>query len=93
MTARPDPTREQARIVFDNIGRILAAHGGGPNHIVKLTWYFCDLTDRAVVIDERDRFLGDHTPASTAVAVAGLVRPDLRFEVDVVAAVPAGSGA
>jgi len=45
------------------------------------------MSDRAAIIAERDRFLGAHRPASTAVEVARLVSEDWLIEVDCVAAV------
>jgi 2-iminobutanoate/2-iminopropanoate deaminase len=54
---------------------------------VKLNWYFRNMGDRAAIVAERDRFLGTHRPASTAVEVSRLVSEDWLIEVDCVAAV------
>jgi enamine deaminase RidA (YjgF/YER057c/UK114 family) len=78
---------KQAEQVFKNIHRILTASGATINDIVKLNWYFRDMGDRAVIAAARDRFLGAHRPASTAVEVSRLVSEDWLIEVDCVAAV------
>ena len=77
----------QAVQVFKNIHRILTASGATINDIVKLNWYFKDMGDRTVIAAARDRFLGAHRPASTAVEVSRLVNEDWLIEVDCVAAV------
>ena len=77
----------QAEQVFKNIHRILSGCGASIGDIVKLTWYFRDMDDRAKIAAPRDRFLGAHRPASTAVAISRLVNEDWLLEVDCVAAV------
>lgn len=69
-----------------NLGAILAAHGMGPAHIVKLGVF---LTDRALIgawRTERDRFLGELAPASTLLIVAGLADPRFLAEIEAKAA-------
>jgi 2-iminobutanoate/2-iminopropanoate deaminase len=78
---------KQAEQVFKNIHRILTDCGATIGDIVKLNWYFRNMSDRAAIIAERDRFLGAHRPASTAVEVSRLVSEDWLIEVDCVAAV------
>ena len=78
---------KQAEQVFKNIHRILTDCGATIGDIVKLNWYFKNMGDRAAIIAERDRFLGAHRPASTAVEISRLVNEDWLIEVDCVAAV------
>jgi enamine deaminase RidA (YjgF/YER057c/UK114 family) len=78
---------KQAEQVFKNIHRILTGSGASINDIVKLNWYFRNMSDRAAIAAARDRFLGAHRPASTAVEVSRLVNEDWLIEVDCVAAV------
>jgi enamine deaminase RidA (YjgF/YER057c/UK114 family) len=78
---------KQAEQVFKNIHRILSDCGATIGDIVKVNWYFRNMGDRAAIIAERDRFLGAHRPASTAVEVSRLVSEDWLIEVDCVAAV------
>ena len=79
--------RKQAEQVFKNIHRILTDCGATIGDIVKINWYFRNMSDRAVIVAERDRFLGAHRPASTAVQISRLVDDDWLLEVDCVAAV------
>jgi reactive intermediate/imine deaminase len=78
---------KQAEQVFKNIHRILTACGATIPDIVKLNWYFRNMGDRAAIGSVRDKFLGGHRPASTAVEVSRLVHEDWLIEVDCVAAV------
>jgi 2-iminobutanoate/2-iminopropanoate deaminase len=85
----PGDAGGQARQVFENIGRVLAAAGAGFGHIVKMTTYLVDRADSAAVSAVRFEYLGDHRPPHTGLIVAGLGSPDLRVEVDVIAVLPA----
>jgi len=78
---------KQAEQVFKNIHRILSDCGATIGDIVKLNWYFRNMGDRAGIVAARDRFLGTHRPASTAVEVSRLVNEDWLIEVDCVAAI------
>ena len=78
---------KQAEQVFKNIHRILTDCGATIGDIVKLNWYFRNMSDRAAIVAARDKFLGTHRPASTAVEISRLVNEDWLIEVDCVAAV------
>jgi enamine deaminase RidA (YjgF/YER057c/UK114 family) len=78
---------KQAEQVFKNIHRILTDCGATIGDIVKLNWYFRDMADRAAIVAARDKFLGAHRPASTAVEISRLVNEDWLLEVDCVAAI------
>ena len=78
----------QTEHVFEAVGRILAAAGAGFGDVVKLGTYLTDLSQLDAHREVRARYLPDPPPASTLVRVAGLVRPGLMVEVEVVAAVP-----
>jgi enamine deaminase RidA (YjgF/YER057c/UK114 family) len=78
---------KQAEQVFKNIHRILTGCGATIGDIVKLNWYFRNMSDRAAIVAARDTFLGTHRPASTAVEISRLVNEDWLIEVDCVAAV------
>ena len=47
------------------------------------------MDDRSKIAAAREKFLGTHRPASTAVAISRLVNEDWLIEVDCVAALPA----
>ncbi|MFE9440211.1 RidA family protein [Streptomyces sp. NPDC006602] len=80
----------QARQVFENLRRCLAAAGATFGDVVKLTYFVTDMAHmpairaaRAVHIPE------DRLPAASAVQVASLVRPEFLMEVEAFAVVGA----
>ncbi len=78
----------QARQVFENLRRCLAAAGAGFGDVVKLTYYLTDVAHLPAIRAVRDELLGaDRLPASTAVQVVALVRPELLLEVEALAVV------
>ncbi|ARZ71593.1 endoribonuclease L-PSP [Streptomyces albireticuli] len=78
----------QARQVFENLRRCLAAAGATFDDVVKLTYFLTDIADLPVVRTARDEFLGGRPlPASSAVQVAALFRPELVLEVEAFAVV------
>ncbi|MEU0658500.1 RidA family protein [Streptomyces lavendulocolor] len=76
----------QARQVFTNMERCLAAAGATFDDVVKLTYYVTDIAFVPDVLAVRDEFVGTRRPpASTVVQVVALYRPDLLLEVDALA--------
>jgi enamine deaminase RidA (YjgF/YER057c/UK114 family) len=67
--------RAQTEQVFENLARVLEAHGASFEHVVKLQTFFTTLEDLAGSREVRARYLPDEPPASTAVQVAALVVP------------------
>jgi 2-iminobutanoate/2-iminopropanoate deaminase len=80
--------KAQAEQVFKNLEIALTAAGAKFADIVKMNTYITDMSKAQAVRDVRARYFGDTTPASTFVQVAGLVRPELMLEIEVVAVVP-----
>jgi len=54
--------------------------------IVKTTIYLVDRGDYATFAKVRAEILNGHKPASTLVYVSGLVKPEWKVEIDVIAA-------
>jgi 2-iminobutanoate/2-iminopropanoate deaminase len=82
---------EQAHLAWANLGAVLRAAEMEPKDIVKLTVFYTknvDLNDamRSAVNAIRSRFLGEHKPASTAVFVDRLMRPEWLIEIEAIAA-------
>jgi 2-iminobutanoate/2-iminopropanoate deaminase len=75
----------QARQVFDLMGRVLAAAGGAPGDVAKVTVYLLDIDDRARINPVREAFFGDARPASTLVEVSRLAVPGARLEIEAIA--------
>jgi enamine deaminase RidA (YjgF/YER057c/UK114 family) len=79
----PGDPAAQARQVFENLGRCLAAAGAGFGDVVKLTFFLVDVADLPAVRGARDAVIDTaRPPASTAVQVAALVAPGYRLEVE-----------
>ena len=85
----PEGWEAQTRLVFENLGRALAAQGAGWADVVKLTYYVTSVDALETVRSVRDEFVDtDAPPTSSLVQVAGLIRPDLLVEVEAVAWLP-----
>jgi len=80
-----DDVVAQAEQIFASMGRVLAAAGARPGHVVKVTVYLLDIEDRSRINAARRRFFGDSRPASTLVEVSRLAVPGARVEIEAVA--------
>ncbi|MFD7557334.1 MULTISPECIES: RidA family protein [unclassified Streptomyces] len=79
----------QARQVFENLRRCLAAAGAGFDDVVKLTYFVTDVAHLPAVREARDAVIpADRLPASSAVQVAALFRPELLLEIEAFAVLP-----
>ena len=82
----------QTRQALENITAILAAGGAGPEHLVRLTWYVCDMDEYLAARPELSsvyrEVIGEHYPAMALVEVGRLVEPDARVEIEATAVVP-----
>jgi enamine deaminase RidA (YjgF/YER057c/UK114 family) len=72
----------QMRQALANLGAVLAAHGMGPQNVVRVLVL---LTDRAHLGEwrqARNAFFGEHAPTSTLMVTAGLADPRFLVEVE-----------
>lgn len=84
-----DDPKAQTEQVFENLRLALASVGATFDHVMKLTFYCTDVAMLPVVREVRDRHVDvSRPPASTAVQVAALFRPDLLIEVEAWALLP-----
>jgi enamine deaminase RidA (YjgF/YER057c/UK114 family) len=73
----------QAEQVFANLERALDAAGASFSDVVKLNYYFIDISALPAVRLVRDRYVDRaRPPASTAVEVTGLARPEFLIEIE-----------
>jgi enamine deaminase RidA (YjgF/YER057c/UK114 family) len=79
----------QARQVFANLGRALAAAGARPEQVAKITIYVVAHRSEYLPIIEQGRvaLFGDHKPADTLVGVETLSQPGYLIEVDAIAVI------
>ncbi|MEU6974148.1 RidA family protein [Kitasatospora aureofaciens] len=84
-----DP-KAQARQVFENLRRCLAAAGADFSDVVKFTFFMTDIAHLPAIREARDECLGDlPLPAASAMQVAALFRPDVLIEIEAMAIVRA----
>ncbi|MFR9725764.1 RidA family protein [Streptomyces sp. MS19] len=89
----PGDPAAQARQAFENLRRCLAAAGADFGDVLKLTYYVTDVAHLPAVRAARDAYVDTaRPPASTAVQVAALFRPELVVEVEALALVRETSG-
>jgi enamine deaminase RidA (YjgF/YER057c/UK114 family) len=79
----PDDPQAQARQVFANLARALAAAGASFTDVIKLNFYVTDITMLPAVRAMRDEYIDTaRPPASTAVQVSALAMPGLMIEIE-----------
>src|SRR5215831_8804851 len=87
VVGKGDP-QAQARQVFENLRRCLAAAGATFSDVIKLTYYVTDVAYLPAIRTVRSEFVDtDRPPASTAVQVVALFRPEILLEVEAFALV------
>ena len=77
---------EQAEVAWQNVVAILAAAGMKVTDLVKITQFLVNLGDFPKYAAARAKFLAGHRPASTALVIGSLVKPEYLVEVEAVAA-------
>jgi enamine deaminase RidA (YjgF/YER057c/UK114 family) len=79
----PNDPEAQARQVFANLGRALAAAGASFADVIKLNYYLTDITVLPALRAIRDEYVDTaRPPASTAVQVTALAVPGLMLEIE-----------
>jgi enamine deaminase RidA (YjgF/YER057c/UK114 family) len=84
----PDSVVEQFELAIANMDACLKAVGAGAEHVVKVVVYLTNVADRASINPIRQRYFGEHRPASTLVEVSALVLPKLKVEIEAQAVLP-----
>jgi enamine deaminase RidA (YjgF/YER057c/UK114 family) len=90
MPVYPGDVAAQAAYVYENIARVVAAAGGGPEHLAKTVEYVTPaaLERYREVAGVRSRILRAPFPASTGCVCETLLRPEYLIEVDALAIIP-----
>jgi enamine deaminase RidA (YjgF/YER057c/UK114 family) len=84
----PADTVEQFQVAIESLDACLRAAGGGPEAVVKVNLYLTDVSDRARINPVREKYFGEHRPASTLVGVSALALPALKVEIEAEAILP-----
>jgi enamine deaminase RidA (YjgF/YER057c/UK114 family) len=87
-----DRFAEQVRQALVNIVAVLAAAGGRPEHLVRLTWYVTSrdeyLAELAEVGAAYKEVIGRHFPAMSVVQVVALMEARAKVEIEATAVIP-----
>jgi enamine deaminase RidA (YjgF/YER057c/UK114 family) len=85
----PGDMAAQARHVFANVGRALAAAGARPDQVARITIYVVGYRREHLSAIEAGRLalFGDHKPADTLLGVQALSHPDYLIEVEAIAVI------
>ncbi len=83
--AMPDDVRDQTRNAFHIIETALAEAGFKMSDVVRATYYVTDMAYHDMIAPLLGEKFGDIRPAATMLVVAGLVRPDMKVEIEVTA--------
>ena len=87
-----DDLVEQIRQALQNCVDVVRAAGGGPEHIVRMTWYLEDKKEYVARLKEignvyRD-VMGRNYPTMSAFQIADLVEDEAKVEIEVTAVIP-----
>src|ERR1700733_12862853 len=83
-----DDFRAQVQQVFENLKAAVEDAGGDFNDVIKLKSYFLDFSHLQEFREVRDKYINvKNPPASTAVQVSRLFRPEFLVEIEAVAVV------
>ena len=82
----------QIKQALQNCVDVVRAAGGGPEHIVRMTWYLEDKKEYVARLKEigtvyRDT-MGRNYPAMSAIQIADLVEDEAKVEIEVTAVIP-----
>jgi enamine deaminase RidA (YjgF/YER057c/UK114 family) len=81
----PSDVADQTRNCFNTIEAALKDGGFAMADIVRATYYVIDAADADAVLAVCGEKLGDIRPAATLLVVAGLLKPEMRVEIEVTA--------
>jgi enamine deaminase RidA (YjgF/YER057c/UK114 family) len=83
--AMPDDVGEQARNCWNTIDRTLRDAGSTLGEIMRATYYVTDIAYAEPVLEICGEILRDIRPAATLLVVAGLLKPEMKVEIEVTA--------
>jgi enamine deaminase RidA (YjgF/YER057c/UK114 family) len=81
----PADVTSQSRNCFKTIEAALKEGGFALTDIVRATYYVTDVRNADALFAVCGEFLGDIRPAATLLVVAGLLKPEMKVEIEVTA--------
>ncbi|QCK84801.1 RidA family protein [Phreatobacter aquaticus] len=85
----PEGVEAQTRNCLATIADTLAKAGTSLENVVRVTYYITDAADADKVFPIFGEVFGDIRPASTLLVVAGLLKPEMKIEIEATAMLPA----
>ena len=85
----PEGVEDQTRNCLATIADTLAKAGTSLENVVRVTYYITDAADADKVFPIFGEVFGDIRPASTLLVVAGLLKPEMKIEIEATAMLPA----
>ena len=82
----PEATADQLEVIFGRLKAVLGAADMTLGDVVRFDVYLTDQADVRTFVEVRDRFMDDHKPGATLLVIKGLARPELKIEIEAVAA-------
>jgi reactive intermediate/imine deaminase len=83
----PEDFTDQAKLVFENLKRVLEHAGASLADVVETTTYLTDMNDRSDFAPVRDEYFVRNFPASTMLGISALAMPQLKVEVHAIAVI------
>ena len=80
--AMPDDVAAQTRNIYATFAAVLKEAGGTLADIVRLRTYVTDAADCEAVLTVQGEIFTDIRPAATIVVVAGLLKPEMKVEIE-----------
>src|SRR5271155_905580 len=78
---------EQVKKAFENLGVVLQAAGLAASDVVRVNYYTTDVDELIAVLGPlASEFFGETLPASTLLGIARLAFPQLKIEIEAIAA-------
>lgn len=81
----PAAVGDQARNAFHTISRTLEEAGFSLADVVRVRYFITEAAEADEVGHVAGEFLADIRPAATMIVVAGLIRPEMKVEIEVTA--------
>lgn len=84
----PGDITAQSRLVHEYIDAALRAAGTDFAHVLKVTVFLTNVSDRNALNEVRKEFFGSSMPASTLIEVSSLALQGLVVEIETIAGIP-----
>ena len=85
---RDSTIQGQTRQALENVKGVVEAAGATMSNVAKCTVFLVDVRDFAGMNQAYTQFFPKEPPARSTVAVAALVRPEAKVEIECIAAIP-----